>query len=253
MIPLGVDTDRFDGRGPGRDEARNFFGVPPGGTLFGILGRIEPGKGQAFLVRALKRLRDRGHDARLLVVGDVTIEPGRQTGPDNFREELRSLVRALGLTGVVWLHPFVDDTRMFFRAVDACVMATASETYGMVTLEAMASGTPVLGTDSGGTPEILGGGKFGMLFRPRDEEDFARCAEAVARGEYPAEMVRAARDRARTEFSHERECAMIADLLRRLRAPRRPPPELRGPERGPSSPLIPRPPPSPPPPPLPRG
>ena len=216
VIPLGIETNRYGEGGPGREEARNFFGVPAGGTLFGILGRIEPGKGQAFLVKALKRLREKGHDARLLIMRDVTIEPGHRPGPDDHREELRSLVRTLGLSDAVWLHPFVGDTRQFFRAVDACVMATTSETYGMVTLEAMASGVPVIGTNSGGTTEILGGGKFGMLFRPGNEEDFLRCAEAVIGGTYPAGMIGAARTRVREHFSHEKECAMIADLLRNL-------------------------------------
>ncbi|HLF14287.1 MAG TPA: glycosyltransferase family 4 protein [Bacteroidota bacterium] len=217
VIPLGIETNRLDGGVPGRGEARNYFGIPGGGTLFGILGRIETGKGQAFLVKALKRLREKGHDARLLIVGDVTIEPGQRPGTNTYDEELRSLVRSLGLSGVVWLHPFAEDTRLFFRAIDACVMATTSETYGMVTLEAMASGVPVIGTDSGGTTEILGGGKLGMLFRPGDEGDFVRCAETVIRGGYPVEMIAAARARVTEHFSHEKECAMIGDLLRRLR------------------------------------
>jgi D-inositol-3-phosphate glycosyltransferase len=217
VIPLGVETDLYAGDGPGPEEARNFFGIPPGGTLFGVLGRIEPGKGQAFLVRAVKRLRDEGHDARLLVVGDVTIEPGQSTGAGDHAGALRGLVRALGLQGVVWLHPFIDDPRPFFRAVDACVMATMSETYGMVTLEAMASGTPVIGTNSGGTPELLGEGRFGMLFSPGDEQDFIRCAGRVIRGEYPRDVITAARARVLEQFSHERECAMITELLGRLR------------------------------------
>lgn len=228
VIPLGVDLRQHSGGAMGRSEARNFFGIPEGGTLFGILGRIEPGKGQGFLLKAVKRLREAGHDARLLVVGNVTIEPSgsgaaADRGPD-FVGELRSAVRSLGLGGVVWLHPYLADTRPFFRAVDACVMATASETYGMVTLEAMASGTPVIGSDSGGTRELLGGGRYGKLFAPRDEGDFIRRAESLIRGEYPAEMIGDARARVEREFSHERECAMIEALLARLNPGRDPAP-----------------------------
>ncbi len=228
VIPLGVDPRQHSGSAVGRSGARNFFGIPEGGTLFGILGRIEPGKGQGFLLKAVKRLRDAGHDARLLVVGNVTIEPSgggttADRGPD-FVAELRSAVRSLGLGGVVWLHPYLADTRPFFQAVDACVMATASETYGMVTLEAMASGTPVIGSDSGGTRELLGGGRYGMLFAPRDEGDFIRRAESLIRGEYSAGMIGEARARVEKEYSHERECAMIEALLEDLRGRRAPPP-----------------------------
>lgn len=225
VIPLGVDAALYAGGSgaPGaadaaqsRAAARNYFGIPAGGTLFGIIGRIEPGKGQGFLVKAVKRLREGGHDARLLVVGDATIEPGGAAPAHDFPGQLREAVRDLGLSGVAWIHPFMEDARPFYRAVDACVMATANETYGMVTLEAMASGTPVIGTDSGGTRELLGGGRFGMLYRPGDIDDFTRCASALIGGGYPRAMVDAARDRALTEFSADRECAMIADLVREL-------------------------------------
>jgi glycosyltransferase involved in cell wall biosynthesis len=214
VIPLGIDARHYGE--VSRESARHYFGIPPGGTLFGIIGRIEPGKGQGFLVRAVKKLRDAGHDARLLVVGDATIEPGAAGPARDFPGQLRDAVRELGLTGVAWIHPFMADARPFYGAVDACVMATANETYGMVTLEAMASGTPVIGTDSGGTREILGGGRYGMLYRPGDLDDFARRAGALIAGEYPREMVAAARERALNEFSADRECAMIAELLRDL-------------------------------------
>jgi D-inositol-3-phosphate glycosyltransferase len=224
VIPLGIDAAFYGsetGAGTGdaaaaREAARNYFGIPPGGTLFGIIGRIEPGKGQGFLVKAVKKLRDSGRDARLLVVGDATIEPGGGRPQHDFPGQLRSAVRELGLSGVAWIHPFIDDARPFYRAVDACVMATANETYGMVTLEAMASGTPVIGTDSGGTREILGGGRFGMLFRPGDLDDFARRATAFIDGEYSGAMVAAARERALNDFSADRECSMIAELIREL-------------------------------------
>lgn len=228
VIPLGIDTRRYAGTAPGdgggstREAARHYFGIPPGGTLFGILGRIEPGKGQGFLLRGVKRLREEGHDARLLVVGDATIEPGDPGKAHDFPGQLRDAARELGLSGVTSVRPFMEDAAPFYRAVDACVMATANETYGMVTLEAMASGTPVLGTDSAGTRELLGAGRFGMLFRPGDLDDFARCAKAFIRGEYDPGMAAAARARALTDFSAERECAMIAGLLRELHEGPRP-------------------------------
>lgn len=214
VIPLGIEPAPAGRGAPSREEARNFFGVPAGGTLFGMLGRIEPGKGQGFVVRAVKHLRERGHDARLLVVGDPTIEPGG--GGRDHREELRKGIRELGLSGVAWLHPHVGDTRPFFAAVDAVVMAAPAETYGMVTLEAMAAGTPVIGTDAAGTREILEGGRWGLLYRPGDEADFCRCAEGVILGNFTGEMLFGARRRARETFSADRECAMIEALIAEL-------------------------------------
>jgi D-inositol-3-phosphate glycosyltransferase len=213
-VAAGADADA--GPLPSREAARSYFGIPPGGTLFGIIGRIEPGKGQGLLVRGVKKLRDAGHDARLLVVGDATIEPGRARPAHDFSGQLHEAVRELGLSGVVRIHPFMEDARPFYRAVDACVIATSHETYGMVTLEAMASGTPVIGSDFGGTREILGEGRFGMLYRSGDLDDFVRCAAAFIAAGWPPETAAAARDRARNEFSADRECAMIAALLAEL-------------------------------------
>jgi glycosyltransferase involved in cell wall biosynthesis len=222
VIPLGIDTALYReaagsaGPLPSRDSARNYFGIPPGGTLFGIIGRIEPGKGQGFLLRGVKKLREAGHDARLLVVGDATIEPGSARPATDFPTQLRDAVREFGLSGVAWIHPFMDDARPFYAAVDACVMATMHETYGMVTLEAMASGTPVIGSDFGGTREILGGGRFGLLFKPGDLDDFVRCAAAFITEGHPRPMADAARERALGEYSADRECAMITDLVGEL-------------------------------------
>jgi D-inositol-3-phosphate glycosyltransferase len=219
VIPLGIDAGLFRDETISREAARNYFGIPAGGTLFGIIGRIEPGKGQGFLVKAVKKLRDSGHDARLLVVGDATIEPGGGGPSHDFPGQLREAIRELGLPGIASIRPFMEDARPFYKAVDACVMATLHETYGMVTLEAMASGTPVIGTDFGGTREILGEGRFGMLYRPGDIDDFSRRAESLIAGAYSRGMVAAARERALNEFSAERECAMIADLVGELHRP----------------------------------
>jgi len=236
VIPLGIDCGYYAGVRASRAEARKFFGVREDATLFGIIGRIEPGKGQAFLVRALKALRERaegGGGAEVLIVGDVTIDPGRgktlragsadggnggetaSTGSDH-ADELRALAASLGLSAVVHFHPFIGDTRLFFAAVDACVMATAHETYGMVTLEAMASGVPVIGTDATGTREILGGGKLGLLYPAWDEEAFLLHARRVVAGDVPEEMVREAGRVVRERYSHDTECDLITELLHRL-------------------------------------
>jgi len=219
VIPLGIEVGHYRESPSSPAEARNFFGLGEGTKVFGIMGRIEPGKGQAFLVKALKNIREntgRGPATELLIVGDTTIEPGSTDSGQTHRDELRKLVASLGLEKAVHFHPFISDNRMFYRAVDACVMATSQETYGMVTLEAMASGVPVIGTDATGTREILDGGRLGLLFTPGDEEAFVRHAGTVINGKYPDRMLDEANDTVREKYSHTRECEMIIDLLDRL-------------------------------------
>jgi len=171
VIPLGIDCEHYRETGATNAGARKFFGLGEGSTIFGIIGRIEPGKGQAFLVRALDTLRGRGRRAELLVVGDVTIEPGRPQPGRGHTGELRDLVSSLGLQDAVRIHPFVQDSRLFYRAVDAFVMATPEETYGMVTLEAMASGIPVVASNRTSIPEVCG--KAAILVDPSKPFDMA--------------------------------------------------------------------------------
>lgn len=215
VIPLGVDVGRFSGDAPSRGEAAARFLLPPGGTTFGIIGRIDPGKGHLFLVRCVRDLRDRGHDARLLIAGSPTRGDDPAAG-GGYAAELASLVTTLGLTDAVFIRAFVEDPLDFYRAVDACVIATPAETYGMVTLEAMASGTPVIGTASGGTREILEDGALGLLYTPGDAAGFIAKAGTVIAGGYPAGMVEKARARVSEKFSHGRECDLLLDLVSEL-------------------------------------
>jgi glycosyltransferase involved in cell wall biosynthesis len=73
----------------------------------------------------------------------------------------------------------MKDVTVFFAAVDWFVMATKAETFGMVTIESLASGTPVLGSNAGGTPEILNGNEGGELFTTLDSTDLAKKIDEI--------------------------------------------------------------------------
>ena len=90
IIPLGVDTGRFGKRKYSKEEARNKSNIKTTGLLFGIIGRIEPKKGQDFLIRALIELRKRHIDAELLIFGSSTINDEKIK---NYYKELKLLVK----------------------------------------------------------------------------------------------------------------------------------------------------------------
>jgi glycosyltransferase involved in cell wall biosynthesis len=154
----GVDTERFS---PGdRDAARRSLGVPPEATLLVATRRLVPRMGLEELVEACASLGGR-RNLQLVIVGD---------GP--LRADLERLVEARGLaarlTGRVPDDTLVD----WYRAADLVVLPTvAYEGFGLVTAEALACGTPVLGTPVGATPEVLG---------PLDEALLADGADAAA-------------------------------------------------------------------------
>jgi glycosyltransferase involved in cell wall biosynthesis len=144
-VPGLVDTRRFS-PGDGMQAARARLGLEPDGPLLLTVRRLEPRMGIDRLLRALPFL-DRD-DVTLVVVG---------TG--SLREELPRLAAELGVADrVLFVGSIADDDRLadWYRAADLFVLpTTAYEGFGMATVEALASGTPVVGTAIGATPEVL--------------------------------------------------------------------------------------------------
>jgi glycosyltransferase involved in cell wall biosynthesis len=141
-IDAGIETASFD-PGEGRLEAREQLSVPENETLLVTARRLEPRTGVDRLVRAVRELAD----ARLVVIG---------AGP--LMAELRTLATDLGVDPRVRFLGRVSDEalRQWMRAADLFVLPTvAYEGFGMVTAEALACGTPVIGTPVGATPELL--------------------------------------------------------------------------------------------------
>jgi glycosyltransferase involved in cell wall biosynthesis len=87
----------------------------------------------------------------------------------------------------------------------------------MVTIEAMIAGIPVIGSNAGGTPEILTHGEYGLLYRPGDHQDFVR--NAIRYLQHPlkaAQLGDKAREYASHKFSHHTECAQIESLIHQI-------------------------------------
>lgn len=176
-IPLGIDLDRND-IVLNQSDSRASFKLPKEGCLLGVIGRYDPLKGQLFVISALRKLHDVGILAHLLLVGEST----RGEGLD-YEDQLVELTKELGLERFVHMRPFIQDVERFYSAVDVCVVPSSGETFGMVTIEAMASGCAVIGTNTSGTPEILGNGEYGMLYTPDDLDEFVGKAAKICKDE----------------------------------------------------------------------
>jgi glycosyltransferase involved in cell wall biosynthesis len=144
-VPGLVDTERF-APGDGKAAARGRLGLDVDGPLLLTVRRLEPRMGIDRLLRALPLLSE--DDVTLVVVGS-----GSLAG------DLPRLAAELGAAErVLFVGPVSDDARLadWYRAADLFVLpTTAYEGFGMATVEALASGTPVVGTAIGATPELL--------------------------------------------------------------------------------------------------
>ncbi len=206
VIPNGVDIDRFRRSVPiarWQDGTRN--------VLF--VGRHEPRKGLLDLLKAYRILRKTGCHCRLLVVG---------TGPQE--REARRYVMTRKLGGVEFLGRVSDDEKaQLFRTADVYVSpATGGESFGIVLLEAMAAGTPIVCSDIHGYKGVVRRGREGILVPPRKPKAIAAgIAQLLADDELRARMAASGLIRAE-EFSWERITERVDDyygfVIRRLAA-----------------------------------
>ena len=210
VIPFGIEPELFLQSLWTRGQARESLGLPQDAYIIGVLGRLDPKKGQDLVVRALRQLCDRGDaNYHVLLMGSTTINEG-----DAFSQRLHELVRECGLSDRVHFRSYEEDVMVFFRAIDLFAMPSHGETFGMVTVEAMAAGVPVIGTDKDGTREILGEGRYGYLFEKEDVDGFCRQVEAV-RGDESGKR-KAAQDAALAEYSKSKMVESINRVLLEL-------------------------------------
>jgi glycosyltransferase involved in cell wall biosynthesis len=149
--------------------------VRPGEVLVGCLGRIGTWKGQEVLLRALHRLGPDAPGVRGLIAG------GTLPGEEKKLDRLRALARELGVEPRVTFLPFQQDVRSLLEALDiVAVPSVKPEPFGMVILEAMAYGRPVIATNIGGSPEVVVDGKTGHLVPANDAEALAEAIRALS-------------------------------------------------------------------------
>ena len=210
LIPFCIDLSKI--KTIERHLARQQLNLPPEGFVIGILGRLDQHKGQLFVTQCLPKLVTAGHNVHLLLVGEPTRDEG-----DDFMKILNKEIADHQLEERIHLRGFLHDTNLFFSGIDIFAMASNKETYGMVTIEAMAAGVPVIGTNAGGTPEILEDGRLGTLYNPHNHQEFVTKLSALiedfSHAQAKAEL---AQQLARQTYGHENECRLVEELFTKI-------------------------------------
>jgi D-inositol-3-phosphate glycosyltransferase len=214
IIPPGVDTGRF--YPIPADEARDYIGIPTCDCMILFVGRIEPLKGLDTLVRAVARLRDQGSITRcphyLAVIGgdpeakleDMTTEMRR----------IQELCCQLGLDEMVVFLGKRDQEVLpyYYSAAQVLVMPSLYESFGMVALEAMACGTPVVASQVGGLAFLVKDGETGYVIPDGDPDLLAeRLALLINDEELRKQMGKQA-----TEYASKFAWSIIAERIKIL-------------------------------------
>ena len=190
VIPAGVDLKLF--RPMNKARARQTLGLTEKRIVLSV-GRVEPLKGLDILIGAMSKLEDTA-DTRLLIVGG---QPGR----DRELGRLRSMAARLGVQDVVTFTGTMDQSELpaYYSAADVFVMPSYYESFGLVALEAMACGTPVIASRVGGLRTFVKDGEAGYLIPWHCPEPYAQRLDVLlANPTLRESMGRAARARAQT-------------------------------------------------------
>jgi len=162
VLSNGVDTNRFNPN-ERSNSLRKELGIDKELVLLHV-GRITKEKSVGILIKAANTLKEDGRQFKLVIAGK---------GPA--LSSLKREAKLLGIDDCVSFAGFVPDKELpkYYASADAFVTASPVETEGIVMLEAMASGLPVIGTDAGAIPEIVRDGANGFVFHPDDHNALA--------------------------------------------------------------------------------
>jgi glycosyltransferase involved in cell wall biosynthesis len=148
--------------------------LPSDVPVVGLIGRLQPWKGQDRLLRAQALLRERGQRMHTVIVG------GDAYGlSSEYAASLPGLVSELGLSGDVTLVGQVPDAGPYIDQLDILVNASDPEPFGIVLLEGMSRGVAVLAVDSGGPAEFIDNGRTGTLARSGEAAALADALEPL--------------------------------------------------------------------------
>ncbi|HVT66054.1 MAG TPA: glycosyltransferase family 4 protein [Mycobacteriales bacterium] len=163
VVAAGLDPGRFAGEPPEPDAW-----LAAGEPAIAVVGSVSAAKGTDLAVAVLHELRRTNPAARLLIAGGG--EPG-------FVRRVREWIDTGGDAEAVRIVDFVEDVRSVFSAADAVLIPSRHEAYGLVTLEALTAGVPVVGSASGATSELLA--SCGLLAEPGSATHFAAHVAAI--------------------------------------------------------------------------
>ncbi len=201
-IYSGIDINLFRQACPADiDKVKEGLGIAPGDFVFGTVTRLEPVKGNRFLISAFASILNEFQDLKLLIIGD-----GSQ------RSVLEKQCQEFGISEHVIFAGIREDVPSLFYIMDVFVLPSINEGMGRAIIEAMVCGRPVIASATGGIPELVRDGIDGVLVPPADVQRLAEAMkEFVSNPDKVKIMGGSARQRAGDRFGIDR---MVEDIER---------------------------------------
>jgi len=172
-----------------------------------IVGRINEFKGQHLVVEALKVLQNKGLNVKVYIVGHAMKQ--------EYLQGLRRQVKILGLENRVVFTGFSDEATSYMQMSDAVVMASKNETFGLVSVEAMACNTAVIASNSGGAVEIIDDNETGLLFEPQNVQELSKKIELLYNNkELKTALAKNGFEKADSVFNANKQFERLVEFMR---------------------------------------
>lgn len=214
IIPCGTDIHRFGSMN--RSEARELLGLKPEDKIVFYIGRFDKRKGIETIVRGVARSLLRGNPHLKLIIGGGS-RPGQSDGIE--RERIEGIVAELGMTDFTTFPGRISDELLpaYYTAADVCVVPSHYEPFGLVAIEAMACGTPVVASDVGGLQFTVVPEETGLLTPPKDEVAFGQGIDRILTNpEWRNKLGEAGRRIVESKFSWDGVAYQLSDLYMAL-------------------------------------
>lgn len=211
VIHHGIDLKQFRFREEDRRAVRAELGIRPEEKVIGIIGRLQIGKGYLEFLQMARRVKTARPDVRFLIVGEAT------HGETKEADVILRKIREWDLEDWVIRTGFRRDIPRVLSAMDLFVFPSHAEAFGLVLIEAMAVGLPIVSSNCDGVLDIVQHGETGWLVPPKDVTQLTEAVLALLDDEQKRKAFgEAARRRTESHFDIEWMVDRVEDVYERL-------------------------------------
>ncbi|MCD4783274.1 MAG: glycosyltransferase family 4 protein [Candidatus Eremiobacteraeota bacterium] len=209
VVYNGIDFEKFKchAQHSQKESIYSEFGLTRGDIIIGSVGSLFKTKGHEYLLKAFPGVLEKYPDSKLIVVGD---------GPE--RANLELISANLGIKEHVVFAGFREDVPEIIGIFDVMVVPSVwEEPFGLVNIEAMYSGVPLVATDVGGIPEIVKNDYSGVLVKPKSEEAIKQAVfQIIGNKEYRNKIKKNAKNEILLKFSIENTSKNMINIYQDL-------------------------------------
>ncbi|MBN1597895.1 MAG: glycosyltransferase family 4 protein [Bacteroidales bacterium] len=212
IIPTGIDSEKITKKLITKEQARKALSLPAKKRIVGIVGKHSHKRKHHFLIRAIQFLRRNNYDVDLLIMGD-----SHKKHEKEYYAFLKELTHECNVEKYVHFRPCDEDLSNFFCSIDAFVHNISGSPYDTICLQAMISGTPVIAVSSDNNKELLEEGKYGLLYKANDLEDFAaKTIRLITQPKIEEHLINEGKKVVQTTYDKPVIVSKIIDLTNKL-------------------------------------